>query len=202
MEQSNTALPSWIPWATTVVLAVLVACVAERLNIERSRNELLRGEAALTASALKSAANQIEAEQILSKRELSQLGHDFSVEVLAFREKPSKTCGAVVWNPSSPRGALVLFNLPKKPRAGDYQLWMVDQGTGKRAAPASCAVFEVSGPVASFRANLDIAAPGSDSLRFVLFYGKKGGAATLDEADSGGSIVLASPRWDGRITDP
>src|ERR1700679_2522422 len=131
MEESNKALPSWLPWATTAILAMAVACIGERLMIEKAKTQLLRDEAALSASALKNIQNQLEAEQIVSTRELSRLGADFNVEMLAPpRATPSRTCGAVVWKPTSPKAALTLFNLPKRPLSGDYQLWVLYTGAG------------------------------------------------------------------------
>ncbi|HZZ17740.1 MAG TPA: anti-sigma factor [Opitutaceae bacterium] len=202
MDEPNIAVPAWIPWATTAVLAALLACVGELWQLEKAKSQLLRDEASLSDSTLKDVQNRLEAEQIVSKRALGMLGGGINVEVLSFREKPSRTCGTVVWNTSSARGALVLFNLPKRPPGGAYQLWMLDVGIGKRAHPASCGVFEVPGPAGSFRTNIDIAAPGSEGLRFILVYGKKGGSQTLDEAAGRGSIVLASPGWDGKIANP
>jgi hypothetical protein len=209
MEESTITVPSWLPWATTAVLAAIVACVGEMWMVEKSRSQLLRDEIALSASALKSAQNQLEAEQILSKREL---GSDFVVELLAPPKGiPSRACGAVVWNPTSPKGVVTLFNMPKRPSGGDYQLWMIDAGPELKPGvrdfrsyqrPRSCAVFERPDLSGSFQANVDGIEFRSSGLRFVLFYGKKGGEDTLSEAKAAGSIVLASPRWDGRIPNP
>jgi hypothetical protein len=203
MEESNIALPAWLPWATTAILAVAVACIGERLMIEKAKTQLLRDEASLSASALKNIQNQLEAEQIVSTRELSRLGADFNIEMLAPpRATPSRTCGAVVWKPTSPKAALTLFNMPKRPLSGDYQLWVLYTGAGAHPHPTSCTVFQVTVPSPSYDTTVNIPQPQLEGIRFVLFFGKKGGAATLAEAKSEGSIVLASPSWDGRINDP
>jgi hypothetical protein len=203
MAESNIGLPSWLPWATTAILAVVVACVGERLMIEKAKTQLLRDEAVLSASAMKNVQNQLEAEQILSSRELSRLDADFSIEMLAPpRATPSRTCGAVVWKPTSPKAALALFNLPKRPMSGDYQLWVLYTDAGAHPHPTSCTVFEVTVPSPSFDTTVNIPQPQLQGIRFVLFFGKKGGASTLAEAKAEGSIVLASPSWDGRINDP
>jgi hypothetical protein len=203
MEESNIALPSWLPWATTAILAALVACVGELWLIEKSRTQLLRDETALSASALKSVQNQLEAEQIVSKRELSNLGQGLSVEVLSSpKPGPGRMYGAVVWNPASPEAILALFNLPKHQQTGVYQLWTIDASVGTHAPPLMSGQYPAAGISGNVRMNVGLISPQSNALRFVFIYCKKEGAKTLGDAADGGSIVLASPSWDGKITHP
>jgi hypothetical protein len=203
MEESKIALPSWLPWATTAILAALVACVGELWLIEKSRTQLLRDETALSASALKSVQNQLEAEQIVSSRELSELRQGLSVEVLSSPTAgPGRLYGAVVWNPSSPQAILTLFKLPKRQDTGVYQLWMIDAAPGAQRPPLMSGEYPASGISGNVRMNVGLISPQSTMLRFVFIYCKKAGAQTLREARSRGSIVLASPSWDGTIPNP
>jgi hypothetical protein len=193
MDESKIALPNWLPWATTAILAALVACSGELLLIERTRNELLREETAVAASALKSSQNQLEAERIVSGRELSRLGHDLSVEFLSpVPGSPSHTSGAAVWNPGQGRGVLTVYDLNHPASPGEFQLWVFDANSKSASAESSCALFASPATDGAFQMPFDMVVPESDGLRFCLVFGKKGGAASLDEALREGSIVLAS----------
>jgi murein DD-endopeptidase MepM/ murein hydrolase activator NlpD len=195
MDETKIALPYWLPWATTAILAALVACVGELWLIERARNELLSEETAVAATVLKSSQNQLEAERIVSGRELSRLGSDLSVAFLSpMPGGPSGACGAVVWNPNQGHGVLTVYGLAPSSPTEDFQLWMTRADATSHTSESSCAVFAPPDAKGPFHHGIDIAAPESDGPGFVLVLGKKGGAATLKEALEGGSIVLASPR--------
>jgi len=195
MDESKIALPSWLPWATTAILAALVACVGELWLIERARNELLREESAVAASVLKSSQNQLEAERIVSGRELSRLGHGLGVAFLSpMPGDPRHTCGAVVWSRGQGHGVLTVYDLTPAPAWGDFQLWMADSDSEEPPSESICATFAPPVAEGAFEKEIELPIPESAGLRFFLIFGKKGGAGTLKEALKEGSIVLASPR--------
>ena len=197
MDEPKIAFPDWLPWATTAVLAALVACAGEKLMIERTRAQLLRDEIALSAAALQASDNQLAVEKIVSRREIDQLRSGFRVVILApVPGSPSDVSGsafgAVVWSPYSKRGLLTLRRLPPRAPGGSYQLWLLDDGAGPPGNLTSCAVFPAPEDGGGPGIAVDIAAPLAKGPRFLLVYGKRGGATNLQEYASPGSIVLAS----------
>ena len=74
--------------------------------------------------------------------------------------------------------------------ARDLQLWMVGP---KGTRPTSCGVFKQPVGFDSRPLALDLASPVVAGCRFLLIAGKIGGADTLSEAETAGSIILATP---------
>jgi hypothetical protein len=191
MGENKIELPAWIPWATTTCLAALVACLCELWVIERARNHLLHEEAQLSESALKAATNQLEAERIISTREIGGLTAASLAGIRLTALAPARegvrapAAAAVAWNPGSGLGVVEIVCGGQAPSGRDYQLWL-EVGGGAQA----CALV----PDAGGLREADIRVPaGQDDPRFVLTLGIKGGARTLEEAERSGSIVLASP---------
>jgi hypothetical protein len=191
MGETNTTLPPWLPWATTAVLAALLACVGEVLMMERARNQLLRDEGTLAATLLQAADNQLEAERIVGRREVGTLRSAYGVAFLL--EPKGGACGVVVWNPVAQRGLLTLEGLPAKSPDGDFQLWLVESVTFDKTHPSSCAVFSPPLPGEEARVPVNVATTFTTGRKFVLVYGRKGGFGTLPDALASGSIVLATP---------
>jgi len=192
-DPPRTELPPWLPWATAACLAALVACLGELWIIEKTRSQLLSEQAALAGAALKAAQNQLEAERIVSGREIAGLraapGAQAALRAaLLFPPAgpPGGACGAVAWDARG--GGLVrLHGLPAPGPDSDYQLWL--EGPG---AAADCGVLRAppAQPADGFAVRVPAApAPGG---RFVLAKVARGGAASLAEAEARGSIVLAS----------
>jgi hypothetical protein len=203
MDERKIPLPEWLPWATTAVLAALVACIGELWILEKTKSQILRDDGALAAAELKAVNNQLEAERIVNQRELLESRSERGLAVLvAPRGTGSAACGAVTWDQFTKRGELTFFGLPQMAPDGDFQLWMSRFVTGQRpnsdpkydwTTPASCGVFSPPlgrGPV---KVGVSIEAPSRSGIIFTLTYGKKGGAYSLEEAIAEGSIVLATP---------
>jgi hypothetical protein len=208
MEQTKIELPWWLPWATTACLAALVACLGELLFIEKARTRFLRDQGQLAETAMRGAQNQLEAERIVERRAMESLraGDDSrrALQVLLLSPPDAAaagapTLGAIVVDPADGRGLIRLAGGTEQPTARDYQLWLDGPGGGY---PANCGVFHgasgADGSLASFAAG----APVSQGCRFLLVDGPKGGARTLGEAQSRGSIVLASLPYSRRIPTP
>jgi hypothetical protein len=205
---SKMELPSWLPWATTACLAALVACLGELWIIEKARSELLREEGMLANAALKAMENQLEAERIVNRRELTGLraaaGRQRELQV-AFLLRPDGSAahaprpffGVVAWDPAGKQGLLRLSGPPAQDPGRDYQLWLEGPGSGN---PANCGVFHAPPSDDCAGTAIEIAGPIALGCRLLLVEVKKGGASTLEEAEAGGSIVLASLPFGENIT--
>ncbi len=201
MDETKIELPAWLPWATTACLAALVACLCELWIIERTRGQMLRDENLMAETSLKAAQNQLEAERILSRREIAGLrsgaislaigeatlllepGADPSDPLLS-----SHPWGAAGWNSQTQTGCFRFLGLPGLAAGRDYQLWIDASGTDYPQA----FIVEVDPVHDWIYSTVHPAWPLPPQHRFLLFNTPKGGAKTLDEAKANGSIVLAS----------
>jgi hypothetical protein len=198
MDEPKIELPAWLPWATTACLAALVACLGELWVIEKARSQLLREESMLTEAALKGAQNQLEAERIVNWRELAGLreasgqpavAHVALLMVPEGGHAPAPRFGILAWDPAGRRALLRLNGLSAQPPERDYQLWLEGPGPGN---PADCGVFHAPPDDDGSGIAIRITGAIAPGCRFLLVDGTKGGARTLKEAESGGSIVLAT----------
>jgi hypothetical protein len=206
MDESKIELPAWLPWATTACLAALVACQVELWFIEKERNEFLEQEALMSASTIKASDNQLEAERILNARQLQDLrtraAPDSGLLVIPLVGSSggpgaSPGSGIVILDPESRRGQLRLWGSFGHAAGKDYQLWV--QGPPPDRLASSCSVVDAA---ADGSAGIPVAltAEFAEGSRFLLIDCPKGGARTLGEAEAGGSIVLASPPFGGKIS--
>jgi len=198
MDESKIGLPAWVPWATTACLAALVACLDELWIIEKARSRLLREDSLLTEAALKATQNQAEAERIVNGRELANLRaaagpkEGMGVALLLPPDRnPAHlpALGAAAWEPLGRRGLLRLSGLSGQPAQRDYQLWLDGPGPGN---PASWCVFHAPAGEGATAVAFDITGSIGPGCRLVLVDGRRGGAATLEQAEASGSIVLAT----------
>lgn len=205
MVEPKFALPAWLPWATTACLAVFVACMGELVVIEKARNQLVRDENLLVQAELQASQNQLEAERIVSRRELEQLrpaegqaktfltapGSDTSSA-----PSPGSPVGVMTWNPGTRHAELRFTGLPALAADHSYQLW-IEGPTAETAI--FCGGFR-STAMEAFP--IELQAPLEPGYRILLIDAKKGGMRTLDEVISGGSIVLATQPHPGKISNP
>jgi hypothetical protein len=204
MDDPKNSLPAWLPWAATACLAALVACLGELLIIEKTKAQVLSDQVQLTEAAMRGMENQLEAERIVSRRELATLRPTADVRTglrvaLLSRppgapghaERPDR--GAVVWDPAEGRGLVSLSGSSGQAQDRDYQLWL--EGPGEHY-PANCGAFHADAAEGVFA--VEVASPVAPGCRFVLVEGPSGGAATLPEALAGGPIVLATPPFSGK----
>jgi hypothetical protein len=196
MDETKFALPSWLPWATTVCLAGLLACVGEILVIEKTRTQLVRDENLLMRAELKASQNQLEAERIVNGRELEQLRSPRSPRVALLsapgaeaplQPRPDAPWGVVTWDPSERHGVIRCTGLPALAPDRDYLVWIEGPSPDY---PFPCGYFHAA-PSDGFP--VDLKSPVDRAYRILLIDGKKGGTLTLDEVKAGGSIVLATP---------
>jgi hypothetical protein len=203
MDETKIELPAWLPWATTACLAALVACVGELWIVERARNQLERDERRLEEASLKAAQNQLEAERIVDRREIEELGAS-AAELLAApgatADSPfaGRPWGVARWNGAAGTVLVRFSGLPAPASGRDYQLWIDGAGAG---FPQDCGVVQAPQDGDPGALVVRLGGPVPRGSRILLIDGKKGGARTLAEAQAGGSIVLASLPRPGKITN-
>lgn len=211
MDETKFELPAWLPWATTACLAALAACLIELWTIEKTRTQLLRDENLLAEASLKGAQNQLEAERIISRREIEELraapdpNSAPSVTLLLAPgmgpEDPvaqGHPWGAASWNAAGMKGTVRFLGLPALGADRDYQLWIEGSGPGY---PLSCGIIRPSPDVDASYLQVSASSPVLPGSRFLLVDTVKGGAPTLDEATAKGSIILASLPQPGKISN-
>jgi len=213
MDETKIELPAWLPWATTACLAALVACLGELWIIEKTRTQLLRDENFVAEASLKGAQNQLEAERIVTRREIEELrawAGTNAVSEMALLLAPGadrretlpagSPWGVATWDTGSNIGSVRFVGLPKPGPDRGYRLWIDAPGPGY---PQSYLVQmqqgHHGGTVAS--ATIRSASPLPPAHQFLLESVENGEAATLDEAKAAGSIVLASPPQAGKISN-
>ena len=207
MDETKIELPAWLPWATTACLAALVACLCELWIIERTRTQLLREENQLAEALLKGAQNQLEAERIVSRREIEEArsgsaggGVTFLATPGAGREDPfgpDHAWGIAVWNAAARSLQIRFAGLPPLDPDRDYQCWIDGRGPGLPVGSLiRSRIYDDSYALA-----VHLQSPVPAGYRIFLIDGKKGGAGTLEEAKAKGSIILASPPQAGKISN-
>jgi hypothetical protein len=206
MDEIKYELPEWLPWATTACLAAIVACLCELWLIERSRSELLREQGQLAEAAVKASENQLEAERIMTARQIQTLSAnaDLQAGLQVIRLSPpdagpsrsEPAAGIVIVDPVGRRGQLRLYGAFGQAPGRDYQLWIDGPGPDY---PARCGVFHAGPDDDRSGDPFGITAAIVPGCQFVLIDGAAGGDSSLEEAKAGGSIVLASPPFTGKF---
>jgi hypothetical protein len=193
MDETKIELPAWLPWATTACLAALVACLVELWIIEKTRNQLIRDEEALGQVALQAAQNQLEAERIVSSREVASLRMQ-RTEILHGRTPGGPLAagpwGVAEWSPDGKTLLLHFAELAAQHADRDYQLWIEGSGPGYPKDCGAIRPISKDNPADAVVVRLDSPIPAD--YRILLIDGAKGGAPTLGDAKAGGSIILAS----------
>ena len=206
MEEPKIPIAPWLPWATTACLAALVACLAELWNVEKVRGQLLRDQGLMAEAALKGAENQLEAERIVDRRERERVAPAaqaaLQVELLAppdgAASRPGRAFGALLWESGSTRALLKVSGLGEGKPLGGYRLWVEGPAQAALAAGPTMAA-EAMGQPGGLAVDLPFAA--TQGIQFYLVENQPG-AATLAEARSRGSIVLASLPGSGKMPNP
>ncbi len=205
MEEDKIPLPAWLPWAAVACLAAMLACVGELWLVEKARGRLTRDQVLMAEAALKGAENQLEAERIVGRREFGAARAEgatlsgLRVELLSPQDGPTaqgRAAGVIVWESGGSRALLRTYGLPGTPPGRDYQLWLDGPG---QDYPADCGVLGTRPPGGSGEYTASLPSPFEEGCRFLLVECRKGGCRTLEEARSGGSIVLASLPHTGSI---
>ncbi len=201
MEDPKPPFPAWLPWATAACLGALALCLGELWAVERAQGRLLRDEGRVAEAGLQGLRNQMEAERILSRRQIENLrsaGPLGNVSA-ALLQPPAgipaqhlPRVGVVVWNESG-NGAFVRFGGPGEPEpARDFQLWLLGDA---RSKPVLCGRIHAPPNGNADGSPVRLPADVADSDHFVLVEG------TAPPGSPGAAIVLASLPAPGKIDD-
>ncbi|MBI5766739.1 MAG: anti-sigma factor [Verrucomicrobia bacterium] len=142
--------PSLLPWAAAAGFALLAGWFARLYIGARAETQLGSAQHALADLALQQVQQQLEAERILTRREIAGLTGqltDARTQVAALDERRQHEAdlarlkitaltsllknspgaiGVAVWNPEKQEGVLHVDKLPAPAAGQDYQLWVVD----------------------------------------------------------------------------
>jgi hypothetical protein len=135
-------LPGWTGWLAAAVIALGAALLVQLFLGARGELVAVREEAALSRVEAQSTLNLLEAERLLSQRQIAELRN--AHERLAALERSSdpvylkihtlssqlenapEAQGAAVWSTEKQSGSLVISSLPPAPAGRTYRLWIID----------------------------------------------------------------------------
>ena len=180
---------SLLPWAAAAGFALLATWFGQRYFVSRTEADLLKTEQQLADYALRSARNQLEAERIVSRRQLenatTQIAAldarlkreadlaNFKITTLASMLNNSPQAVAVaVWNPLKQEGVLQVAKLPALAADKDYQLWVVDP---QYPNPVDGGVFTVDPQTGEARMQFKAKQPVATVAAFAVTLERKGG---------------------------
>jgi hypothetical protein len=106
--------------------------------------------------------------------------------------------GVASWDVRAATVFIRFSGLPDPGAGGSYQLWIDGSGVGY---PLNCGMVSPDAKIDSGVTVVHLKGPVPPGYRILLIDGIKGGADTLDEAEAKGSIILASLRGPGKISN-
>ncbi|MBX3749219.1 MAG: anti-sigma factor [Opitutaceae bacterium] len=194
-------LTFWLPLAAAAAGVVTTVWFAQLLFVSRSENELLRQEIALADAMLRSARQQLEAERLVTGRELQDAAARvariegemraqgdlarFKIATLASLLGNSPQALAVaVWDPNAQEGILSVEKLPALAPDKDYQLWVIDP---QYPIPVDGGVFSVDPQTGVARYQFKADKPVKTAAKFAVSLERKGGVPKAE-----GPMVLIS----------
>ena len=138
----------WAGWAVAAILAAIASYLGTLYLNERAQLGLKSEEAQLASLELRSLQQQVEANRILTGRQITDLQNQSGVAQLKIAKLISPVGDAtppiaiVIWNQAGHEGLLLTENLPA---ASDqkYQLWLVHD---HHSEPVSAGIFSVDDP--------------------------------------------------------
>jgi hypothetical protein len=185
---------AWLPWSAAAGFALLASLLLAAYLALRAEIGVLRDQAELAEIQGKTLRQQIEADQILSARRLTDLRSDLQnprgLGRLEFSPLVSPTNGAsaslavAVWDTDSQAGELVVWALPTLPPDKSYQLWLFDSA---HPYGASLAVFAVDSGAAEILVPFKLNRASASDARYKVVLERRGGAPVPE-----GPVVLAS----------
>lgn len=186
----------WLPWAVAIGFAFVSIWMAQLYLGQRAETLASNEDAELAHADAQSAKNQLEAERLLSGRQLADLRqqlqrHDdltrFKIaRLVSLAGNSSQARATVVWDPTRREGLFTIEKLPAQPDDHDYELWVID---AQKSKPVSAGVFAVDAE-GDARLEFRPAQPVAAAAKFAVSLEKKGGAP----ADSGpqGPVIMLS----------
>ena len=172
---------TFLPWFAAAGFALGAGWLAGLYSLSRTELSLARSQENLASLALKSAANQLEAERILATHQVAGLTQQlktqgdlahFKITTLASMLNNSPQALAVaVWDPAKQEGVLQVEKLPALATNQDYQLWVVDP---QYPIPVDGGVFTVN-PSGGARVAFKSKQPVNVINAFAVTLERKGG---------------------------
>ena len=151
-----TESPLWrkggaLPWTLAAGLTIVAIWLAQRGATTRAEAAMLRQQQAIAETALKNLSQQLEAERILSARQLAMLQEQMKaptevphlqIAVLVPPQDNSRAAlGVAVWDAAKQDGVLVLEKAPSIAAGQRLELWLFEQN--ENAAPIRAGVLNV-----------------------------------------------------------
>jgi anti-sigma-K factor RskA len=178
-----------IPWAIAAGFAIGCAWLGQLHLHNRAENSVLQDQLRLAEIELTSARHQLEAERILTNRQIAdateqltqlreQLRMDgdpaqFKIATLAAVPGNSPQDLAIaVWNPTTQQGVLRVEKLPALASDKDYQLWLIDPAY---PTPVDGGVFTVDPATGHAQINFKPNQRVNNAAKFAISLERKGG---------------------------
>lgn len=177
----------WAPWIFAILFAAICAWQTQVQFSARTENARLRELSTLGEYELRSLRQEIEAERLISSRQLVMQGDLEQVEISMLGpvcDTTSAPHGAAVWQQSQHSGVIRIYNLPELSAAQDFQIWVT---YATKPKPVSGGVFHPVGATA--RENIWIE-PLTSTKRITgisITIERKGGAA-----EPSGAVVVSN----------
>jgi anti-sigma-K factor RskA len=172
----------WIPWAAAAGFALAAVWLAQLYLAQKTGSVALREETELTRAEVQSAKNQLQAERLLSGRQLADLQQQLKTNDDLSRLKIDKLVSLAgnspqaraiaVWDPARQEGVFTIEKLPAAATDQDYELWVID---AQKPTPISAGVFAV-GADGVARVQFKTEQPVATAAKFAVSLEKKGGA--------------------------
>jgi anti-sigma-K factor RskA len=186
----------WIPWAAAAGFALATAWLAQLYLAQKTESVALREEAELTRVEVQSAKNQLQAERLLSGRQLADLQQQLKTNDDLSRLKIDKLVSLAgnspeahaiaVWDPARQEGVFTIEKLPAAATDQDYELWVID---AQKPQPVSAGVFAI-GADGVARVQFKTEQPIATAAKFAVSLEKKGGAPR--NSGPQGKVVMIS----------
>ncbi|MDE3083783.1 MAG: anti-sigma factor [Verrucomicrobiota bacterium] len=188
------ALPAWIPWAVAACFAFTAVWLARLYLANRSETMSLHEQIELARIEAQSAKNLIQAERLLSSRQIADLQTQLKsnddlarlkiARLVSLNGNSPQAIAIAVWDPTQQEGMLTVEKLPALASDQDYQLWVVDP---RYPNPVSGGVFTVDPQTGRCCMSFHPDRPVATAARFAISRERKGGVTKAQ-----GPIVLLS----------
>lgn len=170
-------LTAWLGWGVAACFALVSGYLSFRYMSARADALLQQRNAEYAALELKSLQQTLEAERIVTGRQIADLKQasdlaQLKIAKLASLNKNSPEAIAIaIWNPLKQEGVLTVESLPFIQQDQDYQLWVVDP---HYKDPVNGGVFRVD-EKGTARLNFRPDQPVSGVTTFAITRERKGG---------------------------
>ena len=207
-------LPLWAGWPAAACFIIATGYFAITNFNTRSQFNTLRESERLSRIEVKTLANQLEAERLISLRQIDSLRFaqidsaalrsslalattqiadlkgqnalaDLKIDSLASLVANTPDARAIaVWNPRTQDGVLTVTKLPALADGKDYQLWVVDP---QYPIPVDGGVFQVDPATGEARVTFKPNKPVTTVAKFAVSLERKGGVPKAE-----GTMMLLS----------